>query len=132
MTLSISARMRFTSDRPSSWICCGVLSVVVCHLTLYAYSAAPLVSAFAAVVARPVRHERERSGNILLHTIELVERHEQVARYHAANRDRVVLEVEPLDGRLQQLAVKIEVQLIGGVELRAIEAQQPLTAALQM
>ena len=36
ITLSISARIRFTSARPVSWICCGDIDVVVCHFTLYA------------------------------------------------------------------------------------------------
>ena len=52
MRLSIWARMRFTSDRPSAWISAGVRVVVVWTFTLYAYQAAPLGSAFMPIVSR--------------------------------------------------------------------------------
>ena len=49
-----------------------------------------------------------------------------------AQRHRVVVEAQPVYGRLQQIQVQVVVQLIAGLEMRAVQPAQALETLLQI
>ena len=52
-------------------------------------------------------------GMSCVNAFELVDRHQQVVRDDAADRQRVVVELETRDRRVEQIAIQVVVQLIG-------------------
>jgi len=84
------------------------------------------------ILARLAGHDREDVRNLLLNPFKLIDRHEEVVRNHALERDRIVVELQAFDGCLQQVAIQIEADLIFCAELPAIDPGQAIQTVLEV
>ena len=84
------------------------------------------------ILTRLSRHNRERAGDILLDTFELIHRHHQVVWNDSANRQRIVMEVETFHCCFEQITVQVVINLILWLELGAIYHRKTFETLLQI
>ena len=70
--------------------------------------------------------------DFLLNAFHLIHGHQEVVRNHALDGIRVVVKSEAFYSRVDEIPIKIVIDLIGGIELRAIDSLQPVEAFFQI
>ncbi len=78
------------------------------------------------------RHLRDHARHVLLNTLDLVHRHTEVMRHHAADGHGIVVELEALCRSLEQVAIQIVADLILGGQAGTIDVRNPLDAVFQV